>query len=382
MTQRGRDRRPRSNDTVKRSALAVLALVVALAAPRVVDAQSPLALVRSLSLGARAHDIAIAGDLAYVAIDSGLVILNLASPGAPVIVGAVATGSSSVTQGVEVEGDFAYLASREAGVHIVDVSNPGAPSVVGVKRFPTPVWDVAVKEAYVYAVTFGGEMYVLDVVQPSSPRQVKVIGLLAWHSPKHDAAQMKKLNAHVTAGGAKATGVSVVGDMLFTTDWNYGRLYYYDVSNPASPVFRGTHYAPFVLRAEADPGRDVVYMLAAYGRWSGIHTVPISLLSPTRGSHYSTCPQCRFLKSNGNIDQGGLGLSPGGGHLFYGGGKGEFHVVDVSEPDLLHDVAFANTGAHGLKLAEIMGFASHGDHIYVAAGVGGLQVYSFSGAAE
>jgi hypothetical protein len=29
-----------------------------------------------------------------------------------------------------------------------------------------------------------------------------------------------------------------------------------------------------------------------------------------------------------------------------------------------------------------MGFASHGDHIYVAAGAAGLQIFSFSGASE
>jgi hypothetical protein len=56
--------------------------------------------------------------------------------------------------------------------------------------------------------------------------------------------------------------------------------------------------------------------------------------------------------------------------------------VDVSDPALLHDVAFADTGAHGLGLAEIMGFTSHGDHIYVAAGTGGFQVYSFPRAAD
>lgn len=107
-----------------------------------------------------------------------------------------------------------------------------------------------------------------------------------------------------------------------------------------------------------------------------------SLLAPAHATHYNKCPECKFLKSKGHIDQGGLGLSPGGDHLFYGGGHREFHVVDVVDPDVLHDVAFADTGDHGLGLAEIMGFASHRDHIYVAAGTGGLQVYSVPDAAE
>ena len=117
-------------------------------------------------------------------------------------------------------------------------------------------------------------MYVLDA--SNGLQQVKVIGLQAWSSPGHDAAWLKKLNAHVTAGSAKATSISIVDDMLFTVDWNYGRLYYYDLGTPASPRFMATHYAPFILRAEANPATRIVYMLAAYGRWSGVYTVPIS----------------------------------------------------------------------------------------------------------
>jgi len=163
--------------------------------------------------------LAIVDPLAYVAIDTGLVILDLAEPAFPVEIGRVETGLPTVTQGVEVAGQYAYFASREAGVHVVDISNRAHPRIAGAKRFPTPVWDVAVKDNIVYAVTFGDEMYLLDVSQPANRVQVKV-------SPKQDAANLKKLNALAPAGRAKATGVSVIGDKLFITDWNYGHLYY------------------------------------------------------------------------------------------------------------------------------------------------------------
>src|SRR5262245_11898929 len=307
-----------------RGLVAVLAIGLALgwATPGIGDTTGPLNLVRAVSLGPRAHDIVIDGGLAYVAVDRGLVILSLADPAAPVEVGRVETGSPAVTQGVAVSGTLAYLASREAGVHVVDVSSPTAPRIVGSKRFSTPVWDVAAKGHHVYAVTFGGEMYVLDAEQPANPKQVKVIGLLAWRNPKQDAAQIKKLNQHVTAGSAKATGVFITGDRLFTTDWNYGRVYYYDISNPASPVFKGAHGVPFVLRAEADPAKDTVYMLVAGSKISGIHTVPLSKLHPSISTYYLDCPECRFIKARGNIDMGGMALSPGGNRLFYGGGWG------------------------------------------------------------
>jgi hypothetical protein len=385
-----------------RGLVAALAVVVALvwSAPAHADT-GPLRFERAVSLGSRAHDIVLDldGGLAYVAVDRGLVILGLANPAAPMEVGSVETGAPAITQGVAVSGNYAYLASREAGVHVVNVSNPKAPSLLGSKRFSTPVWDVAVKGhptndmiAYVYAVTFGGEMYVLEhhASQPANLKQVKVIGLVAWRNPKQDALAFKKLNAHVTGGSAKATNLFIterrrpdgsVQDLLFTTDWNYGHAYCYDISNPANPTFMGAHGVPFVLQVEADPDKDTVYMLVAGSKLSGIHTVPLSHFSSAKATYYLTCPECRFIKSKGNIDMGGMALSTGGNRLFYGGGfQRELHVVNVEDPDEMRALAFADVGNHGLGLAEIMGFASHGNLLYVAAGAQGFQVYSFPGA--
>jgi hypothetical protein len=354
-------------------------------------AAGPLTFVRSISLLGSAHDVAIAHQYIFVATDTGMTILDASSdPASPVVRGSVAVGGTPTTrtQGIAVEWPRAYLASQRAGVSVVDISNPDAPRVVSTKILPQPAWDVAVKGNIVYAVTNGGQLYVLDGAD--NLRQLKVIGLLAWSSASQDPAWLKKLNAHLTTGSAKALSVSVVGNQLFTVDWGYGRLYYYtldsnldSLASPASPRFRGTHYAPFILAAVADPAKDVVYMLGAYARFSGIYTVPISLLGPNHSTRYNTCPACRFLKSTGTIDQGGLGLSPGGDHLFYGGGREfEFHVVDVSDPATLHDVASANTGNHALPMPETMGFASSGDLIYVGAGIQGLQIYQFGGALD
>ena len=343
--------------------------------------------VGTAALSGKAHDVVVVAPHVFVATDTGLTILDASNPVSPVVIASVVVGGSSTTktQGLAVHGDRVYLASQAAGVRAVDISNIANPQVVAVKTLPTHAWDVAVKDhdghVYVYAVTFGGEMYVLDA--SNGLQQVKVIGLQAWSSPGHDAAWLKKLNAHITAGSAKATSISIVDDMLFTVDWNYGRLYYYDLGTPASPRFMATHYAPFILRAEANPGTGIVYMLAAYGRWSGVYTVPMSAWNGTQSTRYNTCGECLFLKSNADFDQGGLGLSPGGNHLFYGGGKGfEVHAVDISDSEALAVEASGNTGPHGLGLAEVMGFASLGDHIYVGAGAQGLVIYHLPGASD
>ncbi len=179
--------------------------------------------------------------------------------------------------------------------------------------------------------------------------------------------------------------MSVSGNHLFAVDWNYGRLYYYDVTTATNPVFRGTHYAPYLLRVVGDAERGVVYMLSAYGRTSGLYTVPISILSPMLSTRHETCAVCGYLKSTGNIDQGGVGAVVGGRYAFFAGGKGaggEVHVVDTTDADTLVDAASTTIGTHNVKLAETMGLQARGDILYLAAGATGVQVLTFPGLSD
>jgi hypothetical protein len=341
--------------------------------------------VTTVGLGAASHDIKVVGGFAYVSTNTGLSILSLANPAAPVVTDSVAVGAKC--EGVDVRtlgtATYAFLACQTAGVFVVDVTNPSDARLVGSKRLAGNIWDVASKGHYVYATSFNGELFVLDVTDPRAPRQVAVRGLIAWHSARQDATLTAKMRTAPTSGGAKSTSVAVVGDILLTNDWNYGRLYAFDITNPANPVFAGTHYVPFVLGVDGDVAKQVAYIVVGYGRFSGVYTLPMELLDPFAPTRYNTCSTCAFLKSNGNIDMGGLGLSPGGDHLFYlGGYSSEFHVVDVSVPAALHDLASTTLGPHGLKLAETMGAASAGDFIYATAGNQGVRVYAFPGASD
>jgi hypothetical protein len=291
--------------------------------------------------------------------------------------------NASRCQGVDTRATLVFLACDTTGVFVIDVTNPAAPRIIGSKRLAGAITDVAVKGTTLYATSFNGELFVLDVIDPRVPRLVTQRGLLAWHSARQDPTMAAKMRAAPKAGGARATSVAVVGDLVLTNDWNYGRLYAFDISTPTNPVFAGTHYVPFVLGVGGDEASGMVYVMSGYGRFSGLYTLPIALLDPFAPTRYDTCADCRFLKSRANIDMGGLGVSPGGGHVFYlGGFSSEFHVVDTSVPSAPVDVAFVNQGSHGLGLADIMGAASAGDFIYATAGAQGVRVYSFPGASD
>jgi len=342
-------------------------------------AEGPLSLVKTVPLGSTTHDVALKDNFAYAATKLGLTVLDISNPAAPIPRGSVAINSSGGSQGVEVAGQYAYVASRDAGLKIVDVSNPDAPRVVGSAKVSGQAWDVAIKDNVAYVASYGkGQIQLFDVSNPASPRLIRSIGIFKWTNPGADEVYLEKLNSYATAGNALVTGVSVTGNILVSVDWGLGRLTYHDVTNAANPVFRGTHQAPFLLKALADPDRDVVYMLSAYGGTSGIYTVPISIMAPDRSTYHAECSQCDYLSSNGGMGQGGLALSSSGNHLLYdGGGKTVLHVVDSSDPTFLKELVSVRIGRTGVGLAEHMGLAIRGDYIFLAAGAFGVQVYLY-----
>jgi hypothetical protein len=72
----------------------------------------------------------VVGNLAYVADNlSGLRVIDVSNPAAPVEVGAFAT--PDVAQDVEVVGDLAYVSANSAGLRVIDVSNPTSPVELG-----------------------------------------------------------------------------------------------------------------------------------------------------------------------------------------------------------------------------------------------------------
>jgi hypothetical protein len=369
----------------------VLSLLLALATSgaSVARADGPLSFVGNVPLNAKAHGVALQGNLAYVATEKGLTILDIADPARPFIVGVLQPrpplfpSTLLKSQAIAVAGDYAYLAA--ANLIVVDVRNPAAPVPVGKRAVPGGLWDVAVKDDVVYGASLGGELYVLNVANKGNPVVARVIGLPAWAHPAHDAYFLDRLRTGVTAGNAKVTGVSLAGDGLFAVDWAYGRLYYYDITDRLRPTFVATHYAPYLIKAYADRDPDLpgarVYMLTAFGAVSGLRSVPVSVLEQVESSRYTACASCGYLKSRFAIDQGDLAVTDNG-YVVYAGGKGagEFHIVDTAPA--MQAVASDDIGLHGVGMAHGIGLRIRGDYVLQAAGVLGLQVYRFAGLSQ
>jgi hypothetical protein len=353
-----------------------------------------------MSLGSPARDVVIKDHFAYVTTDIGLKVVDLTTPATPVVRGSLNLGGRGL--GVKILGDLVYVASQTKDLQIVNVSNPDAPALVVTKSLPGSAWDVALKDdrakpggrLIAYVASFAGEVYVVDVTNPVSPQQIKVLGILAWGSAGGDATSLAKLNNHVTSGNGKVTGLAVSRDDLVIVEWAYGRKYHYDVTDASNPIFAGTHYAPFTFRvaigpapeigpvAEIDPPAQVAYSLSAFGGTSGIYSVPLGILGPSSSTRHATCAECDYFQSP-PTDNGGLTVSANGKYVIYIAGKlGEVQVVDVTDPTNMKDVASLPIPHHYAGTAYTMGVAQYGDYIIAVGAKLGLGAFHLLGLSE
>jgi hypothetical protein len=142
------------------------------------DSASPIEVARLLAPSI-IQDFEVVGTTAYAAyatrldrppyFDSGLWILDISNPAAPVEVGTYAP-DGFVAREITISGQHAYVAdgihSNTAGVTILDISFPQSPVEIG--RFATP-------DAASQVVLFGGYAFVGDNVQGATNRPYRSV---------------------------------------------------------------------------------------------------------------------------------------------------------------------------------------------------------------
>jgi len=123
-------------------------------------------------------------------------VVDVNSPNNPIT---LSTFDTVNAYGVQVGGNYAYIADGGNGLRLVDVSIPLVPAQVGV--YDTPGWSrslrVVANLAYVADWTNG--VSVIDVVDPASP-----MGVTQYQTP------------------GRVRDVDVAGPYLYVADFDYG----------------------------------------------------------------------------------------------------------------------------------------------------------------
>jgi hypothetical protein len=149
----------------------------------------------------------------YVAYGSaGLRILDVQNPSNVSLLGTADLGGDS--REVVVSGNYAYVAARDSGVYVVDVTDPTNP--VKIKTLQTPrARGITINGSVVYVAASDSGMGMIDISNPSNP---VIVGY--------------------TGSEVYGENVEVSGNIAGITD--YGQITFYDLTNPVSPIKRGT----------------------------------------------------------------------------------------------------------------------------------------------
>jgi hypothetical protein len=254
--------------------------------------------------------------------------------------GTVWAGSAHVA----VAGSYAYVADRGGGLRVVDVSEPSRPKEVGSWEPKWTVYSVAVAEKRAFVID-GRYLHIIDLGDPKHPQMV---GSFETHFHR-----------------ASAQGVAVAGNVAYVfgipaSDAEHpkhvGGLQIVDVSHPGAP--KEVHPGPDGVPAVYDP----VLALALQGQYAYLGVRERLVVADISD------PKRPLVVGSAEVVPGSLtDVAEIGDHAVVAGGRGGLRVLDVSQAKVPREVGcFHSRGA-------ITTVAAAGDYV-LAGGEGGLHL--------
>jgi hypothetical protein len=292
----------------------------------------------ALALGV--FDVAVVGTYAYLAVASGLDIVNVSNPKTPVEVSLYKT---PVAQSVAVAGQYAYLATTQ-GLHVVNIANPSAPTKTSVYD-KAAIGRVNISENYLYG-TDGRSLHIINAVTPQTLVEVG----------HFDTSGPLLADPIVTV----ASGFAYVGD---------GKsLRIISITNPVDLVEAGFYDTPGTVSDVAVSG---TYAYVADGQ-SGLRTINLAdPAHPTEVGHYLTPGAASGIAVAGNYAYISEWPIEHDGQWAGGGG---LRIVNIANPATPVEVGFYDTPGDGAGRVTVVR-----NYAYVADGSkGGLRIIDVS----
>jgi parallel beta-helix repeat protein len=202
------------------------------------------------------RDLAISGDVAYLADEWGLSLIDISNPQNPSQIGFIylMTTSGHAIVGLDVKGTLAYLAMTQLGIKIVDVSDHENMPVIGTFTHGS-IYASNVTLVENRAYMSGDGLRVLDISNPASP------------------IEMGFFDAPDNAEGE----VAVEGGIAYVAHGPHG-VYAVDVSNPWM-LNLVAHYDTLGYAGEIEVSDNYVYVADGSTGLLILKTVPSNGLS-------------------------------------------------------------------------------------------------------
>jgi hypothetical protein len=126
----------------------------------------------------RVWAVTVDGDYAYVFGDSGMHIVSVADSSHPTEVGLYA--NQGAAYGVGVAGNLAYVATGDSGLRVVSIADPADPVEVGRCALPGNAYDVAVAGGYAYVAADSSGLRVVSLADSTHPVEVGYYGTMGY----------------------------------------------------------------------------------------------------------------------------------------------------------------------------------------------------------
>ncbi|MCF6330430.1 MAG: hypothetical protein L3I99_02630, partial [Sulfurimonas sp.] len=175
--------------------------------------------------GAYGVTLSADGTKAFVAdYHSGLQIIDISNPTAPVIIGSVDTPGRAYKVTISTDGTKAFVADANSGLQIIDISDPTAPVIIGSVDTPGWAFEITIStdgtKAFVADADSG--LQIIDISDPTAPVTIGSVD---------------------TPGYANGVTLSTDGTKAFVADGSSG-LQIIDISDPTAPVIIGSVDTP------------------------------------------------------------------------------------------------------------------------------------------
>lgn len=328
---------------------------------------------------------AVAGgdDFAYINEGQTLVILDVSDPTAPIFVGRTMPLPAE-PRAIAVQGGYAYVAAREAGLRIVDISDPAAPTEISHLPAGSYARDVVIAGEFAYVLSDAG-IHVVGISQPAQPVEVSLYGVsgcvLCYGGDLAVAGDhlylagpgsvLRILSLADPAGleligsldtGFNAHNVAVVGNYAYLGIWQFicdyfdcwtvSELLVVDVADETNPQRIGAVTANYYPSGFA-AGDDRVYMTAGGGVQIADVGVPDA---PVLLGYVDTPGDATFQ------------IALAGQRVYAADFNGGLRIIDVADPLAPAEIGFydLSTSPESVALA--------GQLAIIAAGRDGLQI--------
>jgi len=190
------------------------------------------------------RDVAVQNNYAYVCDGSLMLVFDVSDLTQPRHISTLQPRPSDWPQGrdnprarrVVVRGNYAYLASRGAGLSIVNITNPANPFIVGRADVDGDTIQLCVSANYAYLAALDGGVQIVSIADPINPRRVS------------EYRPVIATNAVNFSAGGRVCGVAVNGSFAYVLSFHrFGEqvmLTALDVSDPVHPQVRGKTVVP------------------------------------------------------------------------------------------------------------------------------------------